>query len=117
MAEIKFYLDENISPQIANRLLLDGIDVVTVRDLGGLGDTDNNHLERATQMGRVLCTQDRDYLAMHKKGIGHSGIAFAKQSEASIGGWIKGLYELHEAKNAKEMIGTVYQVPMKGKEQ
>ena len=42
---------------IAQQLALKGIDVVTVRDIGQLGDSDINHLQRATEMERVLCTQ------------------------------------------------------------
>lgn len=111
MTEIKFYLDENISPRIASTLKMDGIDVVSVRDLGLLGDVDENHLQRATTMGRVLCTQDRDYLALHQEDKAHAGIAFADQATASFDLWVKYLIMLHEARSAEEMTGTVFQLP------
>jgi hypothetical protein len=53
-----------------------GIDAVTVRDLKLLGDTDINHLQRASEMGRVLCTYDQDFLRLHAEGHLHMGIAF-----------------------------------------
>jgi predicted nuclease of predicted toxin-antitoxin system len=56
MSKIKFYLDENLSVEIAEQLNRNGIDAITVRDIGKLGDDDQSHLERATSMGRVLCT-------------------------------------------------------------
>ena len=68
---IRFYLDENMQVAIADQLKRRGIDVVTVRDLNLLGDTDINHLKRAVEMGRVLCTYDADYveLAMSAPGV------------------------------------------------
>ncbi len=47
-AAIRLYLDENVPVVIAPQLRRKGIDVVTVRDLGRLGDSDENHLARAT---------------------------------------------------------------------
>ena len=61
-ADISLYLDENLSPKIAEQLRQRGIDAVCVRDLDQLGDTDVNHLERATDMGRTLVTTDVDFL-------------------------------------------------------
>ena len=62
-AAIRLYLDENLSPEITEQLKLRGIDAVCVRDLETLGDSDKNHLERATRLGRVLVTSDVDFFA------------------------------------------------------
>ena len=53
MTSISFYLDENMDPEIAKQLRRSGIDAITVRDLGELGDSDINHLKRAHEMGKV----------------------------------------------------------------
>ena len=82
-------MDENIDLAIAAQLARGGIDAITVRDLGLLGDEDINHLERATEMDRVLCTHDRDFLRIAGTRIDHSGIAFAEQYGATIGGWVR----------------------------
>jgi len=74
MAELRFYLDENLPVVIAAQLLSRGIVVTTVRDLGLLGDTDANHLTRAARMGHVLCTFDSDYIALANQGHTHAGI-------------------------------------------
>jgi predicted nuclease of predicted toxin-antitoxin system len=68
MADVRFYLDENVQIIDAQQLILRGIDVVTVRSLELLGDEDENHLVRATSMGRVLCTHDTDYYELAKSG-------------------------------------------------
>lgn len=63
-AVIRVYIDENLSPKIAEQLRLRGVDSVSVRDTGGLGDKDRDHLTRATREGRVLVTADADFLRM-----------------------------------------------------
>jgi hypothetical protein len=97
-AAISLYLDENLSPKIAAQLRRRGIQVVTAHELGTLGDTDENHLKRALEMGCVFCTHDIDYLIMVSEGIQHAGIVFGIQEKHSIGDWVKGL----------ELICSVY---------
>ena len=111
MTELKFYLDENISPRIASALKMDGIDVVSARELGVLGDSDENHLQRATKMGRVLCTQDRDYLELDRVNKSHAGIAFADQAKANFDLWVKYLSALHESRTAEMMLRIVFTLP------
>ena len=61
---LRFYLDENINPIVADQLKLHGIDAVSVKELGKLGDSDPDHLARATGLERVLCTHDQDFLRL-----------------------------------------------------
>lgn len=56
VSEIRLYFDESVEVEVAVQMRARGVDSVTVRDLGLLGDTDINHLQRASEMGRVLCT-------------------------------------------------------------
>lgn len=83
---------------------------MTVRDLGLLGDEDINHLERAVQMGRVLCTHDADYVDMATEGIAHTGIVFGQQHKHTIGAWVEfltlvhGVYEADELHNLVEYV-------------
>jgi len=100
-------MDENVDPEIAVQLVRIGIEVVTVRDLQLLGDTDLNHLKRATEMGSVLCTHDSDFLRMHNEDNDHAGIAFGQHYGSTIGGWVKALRNLYDTKSAEEMIGQV----------
>lgn len=84
-AAIRLYLDENLSPVIADQLRLRGVDIVTVRDLSLLGDSDANHLARAVAMKRVLVTADADFLVMAAQGIKHSGITTAGRTGTQSG--------------------------------
>ena len=78
MAEaIRFYLDEHVAKAVAGGLRRRGIDVLTVHEAGLLSEPDETHLNRAAREGRVIFTQDRDFLKLHGDGASHAGIAFA----------------------------------------
>lgn len=47
-ADIQFYLDENMQVAIADQLKRRDIEVITVRDLGIRGESDEAQLTRAT---------------------------------------------------------------------
>ncbi|MEP6932536.1 MAG: DUF5615 family PIN-like protein [Nitrospirota bacterium] len=56
-----------------------GVDVITVQELGLQAIEDARHLERASQYGRVVVTQDADFLRLHASGLPHRGIAYVHQ--------------------------------------
>ena len=107
---IRLYMDENLSPEIANQLRLRGVDAISVRDLDLLGDSDQNHLVRALEMERVLVTSDADFLVVSATQIEHAGIIFGKQEDHSLGDWVKGLelicfvYDAEDMKNHVEFL-------------
>lgn len=107
MADVRFYLDENVQLAIADQLQRRGIDVVTVRSLELLGDEDRNHLERAAEMGRVLCTHDTDYYELATSGMEHAGIIIGQPDKHTIGDWVKGLTLVHTVYSAEEMRNRV----------
>ena len=107
-AAIRLYVDENLSPRIAEQLRLRGVDAVSTRDLGVLGDIDENHLARATRMDRVLVTTDEDFLRLAASGVKHAGIIYGIQDDHKLGDWVLGLeticfmYEPDDLKNHVE---------------
>ncbi len=109
-AKLRFYLDENVPVALATQLRRRGIEAVTVRDLGVLGDSDRNHLARAAAMGFVLCTNDADYLEIASTGFGHAGIVFGQQHRHTIGDWVRHLelmaaiYDSDDMQNHVEYI-------------
>jgi len=80
---------------------------VTVRDLQRLGDTDENHLQRAAEMGYVLCTYDADYLRLHAEKMPHAGIVYARERTTIIGDWVRALELICEIMTAAEMKNHV----------
>ncbi|MBL8134428.1 MAG: DUF5615 family PIN-like protein [Anaerolineae bacterium] len=107
VTKVRFYLDENVQIAVAEQLRRRGIEVLTVRDLNMLGDTDLSHLTRAARMGYVLCTHDADYIELAASGTEHAGIVFGQQHKHSIGEWIAFLELIHLVYNAEDMINLV----------
>ena len=57
---MKFHLDEDLSPRIAELLRERGQDAISVHEIGAQGQSDWEQLERAQQDGRCLVTRNRD---------------------------------------------------------
>lgn len=106
-ARVQYYLDENVQIAIAEQLTRRGIDAVTARGLNLLGEEDTNHLERATEMGRVLCTHDADYVQLASAGMQHAGIILGQQDQHSIGTWVTFLTRIHHERTSDDMRNTV----------
>lgn len=62
---LKFYMDEHVPKAVTEGLRRRGVDVITVQELGLQAVEDARHLERAAQDGRVVVTQDADFLRLH----------------------------------------------------
>ncbi|MCC6613067.1 MAG: hypothetical protein IT320_06280 [Anaerolineae bacterium] len=75
--------------------------------MGLLGDTDINHLRRASEMGRVLCTYDTDFLRIAAAGADHAGIIFGFHDRTTYGDWVRGLELICGAMTADEMKNHV----------
>jgi hypothetical protein len=113
LSEVRFYWDENVPTAVAEQLVRQGIDAVSVKNLRHLGDSDINHLRRATEMGRMLCTYDADFLQINAQEVNHAGIAFAQQFQTTIGSWVKALRALHARMSAEDAIGQVVYLSLK----
>ncbi|MBM4136502.1 MAG: hypothetical protein FJ241_06680 [Nitrospira sp.] len=57
---MKYYLDEDLSPKIAEILRKHHIDATCAHDIGMLQATDREQLERAASEGRCLITRNRN---------------------------------------------------------
>lgn len=103
---IRLYTDEHVARAVVHGLRHRGVDVLTVQEAGLLDASDEEHLTRARAEGRVLFTQDEDFLRLHAAGVEHAGIAYASQ-RASIGEIVRGLMLIHDVLDADEMMGHV----------
>ena len=105
---IRFYLDEQMPVVIAEQLNQQGIDTVTVRDLQLRGDSDERHLNRATEMGRCICTMDDDFMKLASEGIKHQGIVLGiKTDQNTIGNWVRFLVWLHSTVSHDHMTNRI----------
>ncbi|MGE4206881.1 MAG: DUF5615 family PIN-like protein [Vulcanimicrobiota bacterium] len=92
----RFYLDEMVDPAVAGGLRRRGIDVLTTGEAGRISATDIDQLEFARLQGRILFTQDEDFLAMAAGDREHAGIAYLHQQQFTVGRAVRGLLSLYE---------------------
>ena len=106
MSEIRYYADEHVAKAVASGLRLRGIDVLTVGEAGLLAASDAEHMAFALAQGRVVFTQDDDFLRLATQGVQHAGIVYATQ-QTPIGHIVRGLVLIQQVLSAEEMVGVV----------
>ena len=57
---MKYYLDEDLSPRVAEILRKQGIDAISAHEVGMTGASDKEQLEWATSHGRCLVSRNRN---------------------------------------------------------
>ncbi len=80
---IRFHLDEHVANAIARGLRLRAIDVSTTVDAELQVAEDLAHIAYALAEGRVIFTQDDDFLRHHNAGATHAGIVYSKQRKGN----------------------------------
>lgn len=106
MNDIRFYTDEHVARAVVRGLRERGVDVLSVPEVGMMGASDEEHLALARREGRVLFTQDTDFLRLAAAGVPHAGIVYAAQHTA-VGRIIPGLMLIYQLLSAQEMRGHI----------
>ena len=104
--EIKYHMDEHVATAVTRGLRARGVDVVTAQESRLLAASDEEHLDQAAAQGRVIFTQDADFLRLHAKGLSHAGIVYAHQ-QTPIGDVIRGLMLIYQVLEPRDMHNHV----------
>lgn len=92
---LALYMDQHVPRAITIGLRLRNVDVLTAFEGGASAVDDSVLLNRATELGRVLFSQDDDLLAEATRrcaaGIPFSGVIYAHQLQTSIGMCVRDL--------------------------
>ena len=107
MAEVKYYLDENIAKSVLKGLRRKGIDTVSVTDVGMRTKSDIEHIQKALELERVIVTFDKDFVILDSDGVTHAGIAYFNSQKNGIGDMIKYLELLYQVMDAEDMFNHV----------
>ncbi len=112
---LAFYMDQHIRAEITQGLRRRGIDVLTAYEDGASEIGDELLLARAAELGRILFTQDHDFLEIaprwQKDGRGFPGIVYAIQERIDIGAAIEYLELIAHLKSVEEMRNSVEYIP------
>lgn len=102
-SKLRFYLDENMDPEISEQLRRRGLDALSARDVSLLEVSDDVQLRYAASQGRVLCTKDSGFANPANWMVAHDGIAYFPNGGVSIGYVVNALLELHRNETAESM--------------
>lgn len=77
---LRFYFDTHIARAIAEQLRLKNVDVVRCEEVGMASASDEAHLQYATDEGRIMLSQDDDFLTLDaewkQQNRQHAGIMY-----------------------------------------
>ena len=92
------------------------MDVITAQEDGGQLLSDPDLLSRATQLDRILFSQDEDLLAeaarRHRTGVPFSGVVYVHQLKLTIGQIVLDLELIAKAYEPQDMKNHVEYLPL-----
>jgi hypothetical protein len=113
---VGLYMDVHVPAAITRGLLLRGVDVLTAQLDGTTELEDPDLLDRATEFGRVLFSQDEDLLAeatkRQRSGKPFGGVIYAHQLGTTIGRAINDLEILAQAGTFEDFVNRVEYLPL-----
>jgi len=113
---LAFYMDVHIPRAVTSGLRHRGITVVTAQEDGFRTVADPILLDRATELGYLLFTQDEDLLAEAKRrqenGITFAGVIYAHQQNIAIGTCVRDLELLANVFEPEDMVNRVEFLPL-----
>ena len=113
---MSIYMDVHIPLAIADGLRRRNIDVLTSQEDGTSECEDELLLARASELGRLLFTQDEDFLKiaadLQRSGQHFVGILYAHQQGASLGRLVEDIELITTCAEPNELFARVTYLPL-----
>lgn len=113
---IALYMDENVPKSITDGLRRQGVDVLTAQEDRREGTPDPILLDRATELQRLIFSQDEDFLAeasrRQQQSVNFSGVVYAHQQNITIGDCIRDLEIIAKASDSEDFANRVQYLPL-----
>ncbi len=109
MAAVSFYFDEMMPRPAAEQIAKRGYSVVMAVDVGMTQKPDEEHLQYATEQGRILVTFDHPFAGRTMASQGHAGlicITSARQDDFGI--IVRLLIAFGDGHTAEDAKGSVF---------
>jgi hypothetical protein len=114
---LRFYMDVHVPAAITQGLRRRGVDALTSQEDGTRQAHDEELLARATEVDRLLVTQDEAFLKLaaqwQKTDRAFTGVIFAPQEGGSIGRYIDDLELISACCREVELRNSVQHLPLK----
>lgn len=113
---VALYMDEHVHRAITDGLRLRRVDVLTAQEDGYRNISDAILLDRATELQRILFSQDEDLLseAKHRQSAGtpFGGVIYAHQLRVTIGVCVRDLELIAKAADLVDLANRVEFLPL-----
>lgn len=114
---VRFYMDVHVRRPVTTGLRRRGVDVLTAQDDGTARWDDDELLDRALELGRVLFTQDDDLLneaaKRQRTGKEFAGVIYAHQQNITVRRTIEDLELVAKACELEEVENRVCYLPLR----
>ena len=114
---LAFYFDHHVPGAIRDGLVARGIDVLTTTVDGSEDWDDERILQQATELSRLVFTQDADFLAIAHAWMlrerDFAGLVYGHQLRVTIGQAIRDLELIAVVMGPEEMRNRVEYIPLK----
>ena len=114
---VQFYMDVHVPQGITEQLRRQEIDVLTATEDGYAEAEDEDLLERAKELERVVFTQDIRFKALaeswQRRKRPFAGLLFGHQLHGTIGQYVRDLALIGLASRASEWEDVVEHLPFK----
>ncbi len=112
---VPLYMDVHVPQAITDQLRRRGVDVLTAIEDKSATLPDDELLERARMLGRVLFTQDILFKALaenwQRQGRSFAGLIFGHQLRGTIGQFVRDLELIATVSEVDEWLNTVEHLP------
>jgi hypothetical protein len=112
---VPLYMDHHVKAAITAGLRNRGVDVITCAEDGTDQADDDQILERATQVGRAIFTQDDDFLALADEWLNNgrdfAGMIYAEQLGITIGQAVRDLELIAKVFDPADMKNRIEFLP------
>ncbi len=113
---LPLYMDVHVPYAITTELRLRGVEVITAQDDETIELEDAALLDRATELGCVIFTQDNDFLreATQRQVTGQpfAGVVYGHQMKVTIGQCVEDLELIAKVYEPEEMASRVEYLPL-----
>lgn len=108
----RLYLDHNVKGSIVRGLRIRGLDVLTAEEDQAARLVDPVVLRRATELERVLFTEDKDFLSLAYETLdaGHFGVVYASQN-SPVGPVIEDLEFIARVSEPGDLRNQLLRIP------
>jgi len=113
---LRYYMDQHVHERIAYGLRRRGIDVLTAHEDDNAATPDELLLARATELERVIFSQDKDFLRIGSQWQQNerpfAGIIYAHQLHITIGQAVRDLEFMSQVLEPEDMLNKVEFIPL-----